>query len=128
MLVIDAEALIILNNNDCENLKMMCGLLNVFVLSDKKADGSGYYVKLGIVKGSKVEFVDVKKSGSLFSSIECELRDYCVNKSFNIDDFNYRGIVVGDDVFVVVFCDNNSVVKENLLRERFYTVRRLWLF
>jgi hypothetical protein len=125
MLVIDPEALVVLSERDCREEKIVCGLLNVFILSEKKVDGSGYYLCAGVVVNDRFELLTVRKSGNVYGSIRKKLEEFCNGRNVSADKLRYKGVVIGDDAFVLLY--GNSNITEKMIRDNFYTIRRLWL-
>jgi hypothetical protein len=126
MIVIDPEVLIVLAESDCREEKVICGLLDVFVLPARKADGSGYRLCVGAAVDGKFKLLGVDKSGNVYGSIKRKLTEFCNSNNMNFNKLNYRGVVIGDDVFALLYA--NSVIREKVIRDNFYTIRRLWLF
>jgi hypothetical protein len=127
MLVIDPEALVVLSERDCREEKIVCGLLNVFMLSEKKADGSGYYLCVGVVVNGRFELLTVSRSGNVYGSIRRKLEEFCNGRNVSADELRYKGVVIGDDKFILMFSDDMKGIGEKLLREKLEVIRRVWV-
>jgi hypothetical protein len=126
MIVIDPEILIVLAESDCREERVICELLDVFVLPAKKADGSGYRLCTGVVANGRFRLLDISKSGNVYRSIKKRLDEFCSGNSMNVDELKYKGVVIGDDIFALLY--GNDSIEKRMIRDSFYVIRRLWLF
>jgi len=125
---IDAEVLMVLTEQDCKDIGV-CSLLDIYKMGGKKADGSGYKLYVGLITNGVFDLVKVNKNGLVNGSVKVAIYSYCQEKEREelANQLLYRGVVVGDDKFVLMFSDDMKGIGEKLLRDKLEVIRRVWI-